>query len=188
MRDGAYVPVVRLHIGCGTKVLPGWINIDRAARAPGVVTGIDPASLPWSNGSVHEILAEHVFEHFSFEEEAKVWPEMARVLCHQGRLTVEVPDFEWVCARFLAAKDSWRSFYKVGHPDDYAGCGRALDERWGILQTMFFGNQNGCGQYHHSAYTEAKLRAIGAHLGFRTIDLTKLFNKGGQALRAVFVR
>ena len=40
--------------------------------------------------------------------------------------------------------------------------GRALDQRWGILQTMFFGNQNGAGQFHRSAYTEGKLRAIAA--------------------------
>ena len=26
---------VRLHIGCGTNPLPGWINIDRVARLPG---------------------------------------------------------------------------------------------------------------------------------------------------------
>ena len=188
MMDGTNLAIVRLHIGCGTNLLPGWINIDRVARISGVLTGIDPTSLPWGDGAVHEILAEHVFEHFSFEQEAKVWPEVARVLCHGGQLTVEVPDFEWVCARFLAAKDSWRSFYKVGHPDDYAGCGRALDERWGILQTMFFGNQNGSGQFHHTAYTEGKLVAIGTRLGFRSITVKKLFNKGGQALRAVFIR
>ena len=31
-----------------------------------------------------------------------------------ARLTLEVPDFEWVCATFLAANDDWREFYVVG--------------------------------------------------------------------------
>ncbi len=53
----------------------------------------------------------------------------------------------------------------VGAVDHYAGCGRALDQRWGILQTMFFGNQNGAGQFHRSAYTEGKLRAIAGAAG-----------------------
>jgi predicted SAM-dependent methyltransferase len=179
---------IRLHLGCGANPLPGWINIDRVARAPGVTTDIDPTCLPYADGSVDAVLAEHVFEHFSFEEEGKVWPEMARVLRPGGELTIEVPDFEWVCATFLQAKDAWRTFYVVGHPDHYAGCGRALDQRWGILQTMFFGNQSGAGQFHRSAYTEDKLRAVAAALGFQTITVDRLFNKGGQALRATLIR
>jgi predicted SAM-dependent methyltransferase len=188
MTDTAVDVPLRLHIGCGEKPLPGWVNIDRVARAPGVVTEIDPICLPFADVSVDAVLAEHVLEHFSFEEEAKVWREMARVLRPGATLTVEVPDFEWVCTTFLAARDEWREFYIVGHADHYAGCGRALDQRWGILQTMFFGNQNGAGQFHRSAYTEGKLRSIAGALGFQAIEVNRLFNKGGQALRAILTR
>lgn len=179
---------VRLHIGCGGNPLPGWINIDRVARLPGVVTDVDVTDLPYADGAVDAVLAEHVLEHFSFAEEALAWREMARVLRPGGTLTLEVPDFEWVCATFLSANDDWREFYMVGAVDHYAGCGRALDQRWGILQTMFFGNQNGAGQFHRSAYTEGKLRAIAGSLGFQSIAVRRLFNKGGQALRARLVR
>ena len=186
--DGITAAPVRLHIGCGEHLLPGWINIDRVARVSGVITDIDVTTLPYPDGSVEEILAEHVFEHFSFSEEGLVWLEVVRVLRPGGRLTMEVPDFEWVCERFLAARDEWRDFYIAGHPDHYAGCGRALDQRWGILQTMFFGNQNGVGQFHRTAYTESKLRALARHLGFQAIALERRFNKGGQALRATLTR
>lgn len=179
---------LKLHIGCGLNPLPGWVNIDRVARAPGVRTDLDVTALPFADASVTAVLAEHVFEHFTFAEEAMVWPEMARVLAPGGQMTIEVPDFEWVCAAFLAAKDVWRDFYQVGHADHYAGCGRALDQRWGILQTMFFGNQNGAGQFHHSAYTEGKFRALASQLGFRAVHVERCFNKGGQALRAVLTR
>jgi predicted SAM-dependent methyltransferase len=179
---------LRLHLGCGTNTLAGWVNIDRVARAPGVVTDVDPASLPYPDATVCAVLAEHVFEHFTFAEESLVWREMARVLRPGATLVIEVPDFEWMCETFLRARDDWQEFYQVGAVDHYAGCGRALDRRWGILQTMFFGNQNGAGQFHHSAYTEAKLRAIGTDLGFRAVTVEKRFSKGGQALRATFVR
>ncbi len=185
---GSPGPGIRLHIGCGTNVLAGWVNIDRVSRVPGVVTEIDATSLPFADGSVTAVLAEHVFEHFSFAEEKLVWREMARVLRAGGELVIEVPDFEWVCRRFLEAEDDWRSFYIVGHADDYAGCGRALDQRWGILQTMFFGNQNGPGQFHRSAYTADKIRAIGRSLGFAATAVEKRFNKGGQCLRATLTR
>jgi hypothetical protein len=186
--DSAVTAPVRLHIGCGAKRLSGWVNIDRVARAPGVATDVDPAALPYPDGSVEEVLAEHVFEHFCFAEEVEVWREMARVLRRGGRLVIEVPDFEWVCATFLAAEDDWRAFYIVGHADHYGGCGRALDQRWGILQTMFFGNQNGEGQFHRSAYTADKLRAIAHLLDFKAIAIETVFNKGGQALRATLTR
>ncbi|MBV8870862.1 MAG: methyltransferase domain-containing protein [Acetobacteraceae bacterium] len=186
--DGARIPPLRLHIGCGERLLPGWVNADCVARLPGVVTGLDLTALPYPDGSVDEILAEHVLEHLSFAEEALAWPEMVRVLRAGGTLTLEVPDFEWVCAAFLAASDEWRDFYVVGHPDHYAGCGRALDQRWGILQTMFFGNQNGAGQFHQSAYTAGKLRALARRTGFATVDIERRFSKGGQALRAVLTR
>ncbi len=186
--DGAARTLVRLNIGCGSNPIPGWLNIDRVARAPGVITDIDITTLPYPDGSIDEVLAEHVFEHFSFAEEGLVWLEMARTLRQGGRLTIEVPDFEWVCSAFLAANDDWQDFYIIGHPDHYAGCGRSLDQRWGILQTMFFGNQNGAGQFHRSAYTEGKLRAIASSLGFQSIEVTRLFNKGGQALRAILIR
>lgn len=175
---------VRLHIGSGANTLPGWINIDRFVASPGVASDVDVTDLPYPDRSVDAILAEHVLEHFSFADERLVWREMARVLRPGGTLTLEVPDFEWVCATFLSANDDWREFYVVGAVDHYAGCGRALDQRWGILQTMFFGNQNGTGQFHRSAYTEGKLRALASTLGFSSIEVRRLFNKGGQALRA----
>lgn len=186
--DAIAPAALRLHIGCGTNPLRGWVNIDRVARAPGVTIDLDVTNLPYTDGSVDAVLAEHVFEHFSFAEEAQAWREMARVLRPGGTLVLEVPDFEWVCTTFLEANDDWRTFYVVGAADHYAGCGRALDQRWGILQTMFFGNQNGAGQFHRSAYTEGKLRAIAADLGFQGVAVRRLFNKGGQALRARLTR
>lgn len=187
MSAGADNPI-RLHLGCGTKVLPGWINVDRVATAPEVRTDISLTALPFPDGSVDEILAEHVFEHLTFAEERAVWNECTRVLRPGGRLTLEVPDFEWVCRTFLEAEDDFRDFYIVGAVDHYFGCGRDLRQRWGILQTMFFGNQNGAGQFHHSAYTVGKLRKLATLLGFAEASFEFVFNKGGQAIRAALIK
>ena len=179
---------LRLHFGCGATILAGWVNIDTVPRAGAASVQLDIAALPYGDAMVDAILAEHLLEHLDFESERRVWTEMARVLRPGGTLTLEVPDFAWVCETFLAAADEWRDFYRIGHADHYAGCGRDLGQRWGILQTMFFGNQNGAGQYHRSAYTQAKLRALATHLNFAAIIVETRFSKGGQALRAILTR
>ena len=179
---------LRLHYGCGANILQGWVNIDTVPRPGADCVLLDIAHLPFGDGMVAEILAEHVLEHLDFDAERRVWTEISRVLRPGGIFTLEVPDLAWVCQSFLAAADDFRDFYRVGHPDHYAGCGRDLGQRWGILQTMFFGNQNGAGQYHRSGYTEAKLRALAKKLGFASIEIETPFNKGGQALRATLTR
>jgi SAM-dependent methyltransferase len=179
---------IRLHLGCGAHILPGWINIDTVQRPGAPSIHLDIGDMPFVAGSVTEILAEHLMEHLDFAAEQRVWREIARVLRPGGRFRVEVPDFDWVCRSFVDATDDWRDFYQVGNCDHYGGCGRDTGQRWGILQTMFFGNQNGADQYHRSAYTEQKLRSIAALLEFASVEVERTFNKGGLALRATLVR
>lgn len=180
--------MMRLHIGCGPNVLEGWVNIDSVARAPGVRTDVDVLAMPFTDASVDHILAEHVFEHFAFAEEERLWRECARVLRPGGLLEIEVPDFEWVCQAFLAGEDRFRAFYQTGALDHYFGSGRDTGQRWGIVQTMFFGNQNGAGQFHKSAYTKGKIRDVAALAGFAQVRQHTLHNKGGQAIRALITR
>lgn len=57
----------RLHLGCGTDVREGWINLD-ARRLPGVdiVADLDrcrDTPLPLPGDSIDEFLASHVLEH-----------------------------------------------------------------------------------------------------------------------------
>ena len=59
--------VKRLHLGCGTDVREGWINLD-ARRLPGVdvVADLDACRsvpLPFTDNSIDEFLASHVLEH-----------------------------------------------------------------------------------------------------------------------------
>ena len=47
----------RLHVGCGTEAIPGWINVDNRSL-PGVDRVLDvTAGLPFSN--LASIYAEH---------------------------------------------------------------------------------------------------------------------------------
>jgi|SRR5450830_549067 predicted SAM-dependent methyltransferase len=84
----------RLHVGCGTVILPGWINVD---REPG--KGVDHIlgirrSLPFANLS--RIFAEHFLEHLTEEEGAGFLRDCFRALSNGGRIRLSTPSLDWV--------------------------------------------------------------------------------------------
>jgi len=88
--NGAVVPV-KLNIGCGTDIRPGYINID-SKPLPGVDIphDVETMPLPFETGSVDEVLCLNVLEHVNLIPVVK---ELHRVLKPGGRLIAEVPHF-----------------------------------------------------------------------------------------------
>lgn len=82
---------IKLHIGCGPNILPGWVNLD-CAKLPGVdiVHDLNQLPLPFADGSVAEILAQDVFEHVNYIPLLK---ESLRLLVPGGELRIQVPHF-----------------------------------------------------------------------------------------------
>src|SRR3990167_8787058 len=84
---------IKLHLGCGTNKLPGWVNIDSvAACRPDLVHDIT-TPLPYADQSADEILAEDLLEHFDKYIRFVVFGEWVRVLKVGGTVTVQVPNF-----------------------------------------------------------------------------------------------
>lgn len=101
--EGAKTPV-RLNLGCGDKILPGYVNVDvaasRAGMAPDVLCDLHQLT-PFETGSVDEVLAVHVVEHFWRWEVVDVLEEWARVLKPGGRMILECPNLLTACEEFL---------------------------------------------------------------------------------------
>lgn len=80
---------MKLNLGCGTDVRPGWVNVDRH-RAQGVTTiDLSKTPWPWPDASADEILASHVIEHVP--DAYEFLDECGRVLKPGGRLTLYFP-------------------------------------------------------------------------------------------------
>lgn len=79
---------MKLHLGCGKKILPGYINMD--ATCGDVVGDIRDLSA-YEDNSIDEILAVHVWEHFWLKDVAAIAREWRRVLKHGGKLILELP-------------------------------------------------------------------------------------------------
>lgn len=174
---------MKIHLGCGNNLLDGYLNIDKYVKADGVMN-LDIFNLPFDDGEAELVLAEHLVEHLSFDEERKFFYEMFRILKPNGVLKIEVPDFEWVVEKFIESRDEFNTFYKVGVDNHYFGNGPECDNRWGILTTAIWGNQNGEGQFHKNGYTKTKIESIGKLVGFNRVKIETGFNKGTQILIA----
>jgi predicted SAM-dependent methyltransferase len=88
---------MKLHIGCGGDIKPGWLNIDSGADGPefcaraDFVHDVRKGLLPISN-SVQFIYAQHFFEHLTRDEGIAFLRECKRVLVPNGVVRLSMPD------------------------------------------------------------------------------------------------
>ena len=97
---------LKLHIGCGKGVLPGWVNIDiyPAPLHMNVLRG-----LPFGVGSVRHIFVSHFLEHLYYPRDVKPFlAELRRVLAPGGIVRIVVPDIQQ-CIEAYTARD--RAFF-----------------------------------------------------------------------------
>jgi predicted SAM-dependent methyltransferase len=88
-----------INIGCGPNSLSGWINVDMARNR-----GIDVVwdlrkGLPFPSESCTAVFGEHVIEHITKENAARLLKECHRVLQKGGVIRVSTPD----AGRYLRA-------------------------------------------------------------------------------------
>lgn len=75
----------RLHLGCGNRLLPGWLNLDLPRYD---IT----RPLPWKDGSVRAYYLEHVIEYVSQTSLCRFLREVWRTLRPDGVLRLAITD------------------------------------------------------------------------------------------------
>ena len=92
--------MIKLHVGCGSHHIPGWVNSDLKA-GNGVDKIIDARKpLPYKDNSVDLIFSEHFIEHITEDEGLGFLKECYRVLGRAIRLST--PDLTHVVNRYIA--------------------------------------------------------------------------------------
>ncbi|CAK7071218.1 MAG: hypothetical protein DELT_01894 [Desulfovibrio sp.] len=83
---------VLVNVGCGHKPLSGYLNVDKRGL-PGVDIVADAVELPFGRGTVSEIYAAHLVEHFTvLSLKNEVFPYWFDLLVSGGILKIIVPD------------------------------------------------------------------------------------------------
>lgn len=150
------VDTLKLNLGSRDRSIPGFQNMDIDAH-PGVDFIGDVSDLSrFADGSVSEIYASHVLEHFPHPRTLEVLKEWHRVLAPGGILYVAVPDFKRVVELYL--KD---------------GLGK-----W--MQEYISGGQEYATAYHHAIFDFTKLRWELKAAGFSEVSQVDQFPIGGS--------
>jgi SAM-dependent methyltransferase len=79
---------VRVNLGSGNEPLKGWVNVDRRSVS-GVDVVADVTMLPFRDGSIDEVLASSLLEHF--RDPYEVLASIHRVLAPAATFTMRVP-------------------------------------------------------------------------------------------------
>ena len=134
---------LKLHMGCGSKRLDGYINIDwRKTVATDLVCDI--RKLPYPDNSVDIIETYHVIEHLPRHHLPGTLLNWFRILTPGGSLIIECPDLDRSVSRYLQGED------------------KQLD--------AIFGHQRFKGDYHLFGYNFKRLSSLLKDAGFINVS------------------
>jgi predicted SAM-dependent methyltransferase len=109
---------LKLNIGCGPVVKPGWINIDLFPSSPEVLPVDLRQTLPFSAASASIVYGEHFLEHLEYPDEAQYFlSEAYRVLEPGGLLSLGVPDAEASLRAYVFKDSKFFVHSRLWHPD-----------------------------------------------------------------------
>ena len=172
--DGLGSSPVKLHFGCGPRVLKGWVNIDlafepfeeylkgytdkyygpsvRGNQSDFIVWDITEQPLPLPNDSVDVVFHEDFLEHLSQRGQVVFLAEILRVLKPGGIHRVNTPD--------LISSMNERSDFALGFNGVYI-------QEWDKHN-------------HLSVLTDSTLKELALMIGYSTVD----FNGRDQSCAA----
>lgn len=117
-------PLSKLHLGCGTDIKKGYVNVD-IERLPGVdvVHDLNKFPYPFKDNSFDLIEMHHVMEHL--DNPLRVIEELWRIAKKGGRVVIAVPHWSHFTAwGDLTHKRAYSSaafiYYEINRPEYYS--------------------------------------------------------------------
>lgn len=139
---------MKLHIGCKGEKIDGFKRLDIVQHGDvDFVRNANDLSC-FEDGSIDEIYASHILEHFYKPDVPKVLSEWHRVLKQNGFLWISVPDFDAIVNMYLSS-------------------GRRLDT-W--TTHLINGDQLEPYSFHYNVFTYQTLSGLLSQAGFSRMD------------------
>ena len=101
---------MKINLGCGTDLRPGWINVDIRGDVGADVVWDITSGLPFANNRAETVVAQDVLEHLTTQQQQRVLAEIWRVLRRGGKLSVRLPNIGAIISRFAADAETRNLF------------------------------------------------------------------------------
>lgn len=113
--------MIKIHLGCGEKILDGFINIDIVKKKPQVIIDDVSTLKKVEQDSVDLIYACHVLEHFSRTEILNILETWNSKMKKGGIIRISVPDFDSIVMYYEKNKnlDSLMGLLYGGQRSEY---------------------------------------------------------------------
>ena len=148
-------PATHLHLGCGPKYLPGFVNIDGNLFSK-IDLWLDVRNgLPFAGNSVDSIYSTHMFEHFFPDELNLLLSECFRVLKPGAGVRLIVPNLESAIQAYSQQRRVW---FDDAFP-------RHFDSLGGRFSNFVF-----CDGQHRTAFDFTYLDEVLRNAGFREVE------------------
>ena len=161
MEDADEKRMLKLHLGCGSVYLNGYINIDKYNSLADRI--MDAGELDYPDSSVDEIFTSHMIEHLTYPEFMKALREWKRVLKENGLLVIRCPNFEKHLSDWLNA---------------------VYRKRWGERNegvNVILGFQDkGPGYPNRNIFTPRRLRTLAEIAGFDVLECHSYVTRDGN--------
>jgi predicted SAM-dependent methyltransferase len=142
-----------LHLGSGTKYLPGFVNIDANPRERLDIWLDVRCGLPYRDASVDSIYSTHMLEHLYPDELDDLLRECFRVLKPGCGMRVVVPSLSSAIAAYCGNREKWFESW----PRHYESIGGK------------FSNYVFCSGQHRTAFDFEYLAEVLGKAGFREV-------------------
>jgi predicted SAM-dependent methyltransferase len=162
----ASTPAPKLHLGCGPRVEPGWLNADKFHRRADIyLNAYRP--LPFADGTFAIVFAEHLIEHLRIDKVRGFLGEVHRVLRPGGLFRVSCPDLGLFVAKYAAGD---RAFFAPILEHFEGKRAKTNDARYWVVRTLGGALMSRAYFHHHRwMYDFATLRGCLEEVGFPRI-------------------
>ncbi len=90
----------RLHLGCGSQVVDGWLNADMFKANADIYLNAKQL-FPFKDNAFATVYSEHMLEHIKVDKVPQLLREVHRILHKGGLFRVTVPDLDVYIQRYL---------------------------------------------------------------------------------------